>query len=202
MVDATAEVERATSERDDGITKYFGNTHFTAPLHGILHGNGPTLRYIYGYFYDLGHRHRRHNHRKHCTAPWRERPPLHQLSNANPFIGISNFIGHSFSSWFDSIVVSIWLDSICGFDLTRLVFFFFFRFNSRSTYLFLTQVIQFKSYFNQASGSPTLTRVSLKYFQHWNRGIFHNSDNWIWVWQKNILMEKKLKIRGVRRKSK
>ena len=51
----------------------------------------------------------------------------------------------------------------CGFSLIRL------KNNSIQsdsclTYLFLTRLKKFDSHFNQASGSPTLARVSSKYF--------------------------------------
>ena len=85
-----------------------------APLHGILPGHGPTLQYsyvyIYSYVYDPVHLRRRHNHRNHDTAASRNRPPLHQISDASPVIGRS-FAGHSFSTWYD-LQFSIWLDSI------------------------------------------------------------------------------------------
>ena len=55
--------------------------------------------------------------------------------------------------WLDSIMVSIWLDSLV----------FSIRFDSRLTYLFSTRVTQFESHTSQASGSPTLPRVSSKY---------------------------------------
>ena len=49
----------------------------------------------------------------------------------------------------------------CGFNLIRLNFLI--QFNSRLMYLFLTRFTQFESHFSQASGSPTLARMSLKY---------------------------------------
>ena len=167
-----------------------GKTRFTAPLHGIRHGHGPTLRYVY----DPGHRHSRHDHRKQGTAVWRYRPPSHQLYNASPVIGIRIFGGQSFSSWFDSSVVEIWLDSICGFDLTRLTCFVF---RLESTHV---QRIYFrpKSHSSNHIFQPGVRESHIdqgvfEIFQHWNRGIFHNSENWIWVWRENTLTGKKIK---------
>ena len=74
----------------------------------------------------------------------------------------STWFDSRFSIWVDSIGVSIWLDSIVvSIWLDPLVFTIWF--DSRLTYLFSTWVTQFKSHFSQASGSPTLVRVSSKY---------------------------------------
>ena len=77
-------------------------TPFTAPLHEILPGHGPTLRYgyvyvyVYSYFYNPVHLHRRHYHCKDCTPASRYRMVSHQLSDNSPVIGIRSFASHSF----------------------------------------------------------------------------------------------------------
>ena len=107
-------------------------TPFTDPLHGILPGYGPTLRFVYVYVYETVRLRLHHNHCEQYTTASRDCPPLHHISNASPFIG-SSFSGQLFSTWFDSqfliwldligvliwldsIVVSIWLDSLVYFN--------------------------------------------------------------------------------------
>ena len=155
-------------------------TPFTSPLHGILPRHGPTLFYgyvyIYVYFYDPVHLRRHCNHRKHCTSASREFPPSHQVSDASPVIDRS-FTGHSFDSrfsiWFDSIVVSVWLDSLVFFDfiwLTSNVFIF-----SPSHIIRITPHSGFRE--------SHIGQGVFEIFQHWNCGVFHNSDDWNWVWR-------------------
>ena len=74
---------------------------FTASLHGILTGHGPTLRYvyiyvyIYFYIYNSVNLRRRHDHCEHCTAASRYFPQSHQISDVIPVIGRS-LASHSF----------------------------------------------------------------------------------------------------------
>ena len=79
-----------------------------------------------------------------------------------------------FSIWLESVVFPIWFDS-------------------GLTYSFLVWATQFESHSSQASGSPTLARVSSK-TKYWKREIFHHSENLNWFWQKHSNLFKNQRI--------
>ena len=81
-----------------------------------------------------------------------------------------------FPIWLDSIVVLIWLHSIFPPDsiwLTSNVFIF----NLSHT----IQII-----FHSGLGYSYIDQGVSEIFQHWNRRIFHNSDNLNWIWLENF----------------
>ena len=95
---------------------------FSDLLHGILPGNGPTIRYgyvhVYRYVYNPVHLHRRYSHHEHCTAASRDHKMSHHLSDASPSLA-SEFL---LVTVFDWIIITI-LDLIrlnWGFDWIRL----------------------------------------------------------------------------------
>ena len=107
---------RTPSIANSPIQKTPAGTPSLFPLHGILPGNGPTLRYRYIYVYVYGpvHLWRCHNHRDHCTSASISLPLLHQIFDASAIIGIHSSVLAAVSDWI-RLIFSIWLDSI-GFS--------------------------------------------------------------------------------------
>ena len=143
-------------------------TRFTSPLHGILHISRPWYIYFYGPVSLPPSQFSRAN----CLFT---KPPVaasdltpQSLSSALPaslvtvfdpvrptifdFIRVDFFYYlFVFPVWLDSIIFSIRLDLI-----------FPIQFDSRLTYLFSIWVTKSGYYYSQASGCPTLARVSSK----------------------------------------
>ena len=122
--------------------------------------------------------------------------PTHMILRRDPRHRHQYFSGH----FFDLILLTI-VDLIrfncgfyliilsCGFDLIRLNCFYFIQpvsnvsiFNPCHTILITFQSVLGESHIGQFIS---------KIFQHWNRGIFHNSDNWNWVSRKHSNRRKK-----------
>ena len=192
--EATAEGQRATSERDDRITEhlerpasrpcYMESGRDTAPLFATSTATATAMFTATSTTPGIatavtitassaplreGTTHRRISYP--TLTPW----------SASAVLVITVFKLIRLKGGCDLFILNlvfIWLDSLVFvFNSSRLTFQrIYFRPKSYSS----------NHIFSQALRSHTLIRVSFEIFQHWNRGIFHNSENWIWVWQKTF----------------
>ena len=83
--------------------------------------------------------------------------------------------------WLYSIVVLVLLDSLVFFNSIQLTFNVFIFDPSHTIWITL------QSGFRE----PHIWQGVFEIFQYWNREIFHNYDNWIWVWREHSSRENK-----------
>ena len=96
----------------------------------------------------------------------------------------STWFDSQFSVWLESIVFSIWLDSIgVSIWLDSLVFVDSIRLTSNVFIFDPSHIIRItlQSGFRESHIGQGVFEIS----QLWNRGIFHNSDNWNWFWREH-----------------
>ena len=98
---STIPMTRTPSLANPPIQKNPSGIPSTAPLHVILPGHNPTLRYsyVYVYVYIPVHLRHRHDHCEHCAADSRARPFSHQVSDASAIVGIRISVLAAVSDW-------------------------------------------------------------------------------------------------------
>ena len=110
------------------------------------------------------------------TAPQRQEPAQCRIrySTIAPSSAFIVTCWQPFLAGFDSIVFDF-IRLNCFFNSIRLTFNVFIFDLSNTIWL------TFQSGFRELHIGKVVSRI----FQHWNHGIYHNSDNWNWVWQKH-----------------
>ena len=157
-------------------------TRSTAPLHGIL--PVACIRYVYdyvyGYVYGLLHLHLRCDCYDH-TSVLQVHPLPHLIYLHEPCHWHQQFRWSPFSTRFNSRF-SIWLDSIGFFPGSIRLTTNTFIFNPNHIIRIPSQ-----SGFREYHIGQGVFEIP----QHWNCGIFHNYDNWNYVWREHSNKTKK-----------